>query len=150
MAVNKVDINGETVVDLTSDTVSASTLAKGVVAHDATGAKIVGTMVGCHIYAEINPALQAYNEPFSWEIKASTHKLDSSNLAVFVYDKNGAQVLCDVVVDNVGNVVIKVDKTIGVTNVEIEGRYDLSAGELKTIIIGNATTLEMGGGSVVG
>lgn len=146
MAVNKVDINGETVVDLTSDTVSASTLAKGVVAHDATGAKIVGTMVGCHIYAETNPALSAYNKSLSWEIKASTHKLDSSDLAVFVYNKNGAQVLCDVTVDNAGNVVITLDRTIGVADAELDGVYNLSAGELKTIIIGNATSLETGGG----
>lgn len=46
MAVNKVDINGETVIDLTSDTVSAATLAAGVTAHDASGEEITGTMVG--------------------------------------------------------------------------------------------------------
>lgn len=143
--VNKVDLNGVTVLDLTSDTVSPSTLAKGVVAHDATGAKIVGTMVGCHIYAETNPALSAFNDPLSWEIKASTHKLDPSDLAVLVYDNNGAQVLCDVVVDNDGNVVIQIDRTVGVANAELEGEYNLSAGELKTIIIGNATSLETGG-----
>ena len=44
MAVNHVIINGETVVDLRNDTVSADKLLKGVTAHDKTGAAITGTM----------------------------------------------------------------------------------------------------------
>ena len=44
MAVNHVIINGETVVDLRNDTVSAGKLLKGVTAHDKTGVKITGTM----------------------------------------------------------------------------------------------------------
>ncbi len=44
MAVNKVVFGGETVVDLTMDTVTPATLAKGITAHDKTGAAIVGTM----------------------------------------------------------------------------------------------------------
>lgn len=45
MAVNKVTYGGETLIDLTGDTVTADTLAEGVTAHDASGAEIVGTMV---------------------------------------------------------------------------------------------------------
>lgn len=45
MAVNKVVINDEVQLDLTSDTVTAATLLQGVTAHDATGAPIVGTYV---------------------------------------------------------------------------------------------------------
>lgn len=44
MAVNKVVYNGETLVDLTNDTVAPETLAEGVTAHDKSGAVIVGTM----------------------------------------------------------------------------------------------------------
>ena len=44
MAVNHVIINGETVVDLRNDTVSADKLLKGATAHDKTGAAITGTM----------------------------------------------------------------------------------------------------------
>ena len=48
MAVNKVVMNTangeETLIDLTGDTVTADTLAEGVTAHDASGARIVGTM----------------------------------------------------------------------------------------------------------
>lgn len=45
MAVNKVIFGGETVVDLTTDTVTPETLAEGVTAHDKAGNAIVGTMV---------------------------------------------------------------------------------------------------------
>ena len=44
MAVNKVDVNGATVLDLTQDSVTPETLKKGETAHDASGALIVGTM----------------------------------------------------------------------------------------------------------
>lgn len=46
MGVNKVDLaNGETLIDLTKDTITPQTLEKGVTAHDARGEPIVGTMV---------------------------------------------------------------------------------------------------------
>lgn len=45
MAVNKVDINGATVIDLTGDSVTPETLLQGATAHDASGATITGTMV---------------------------------------------------------------------------------------------------------
>lgn len=44
MAANKVAINGKTILDLTQDTVTPATLAKGVTAHDKSGAQITGTM----------------------------------------------------------------------------------------------------------
>ena len=37
MHANKVEINGETIIDLTSDTITADKLAKGYTAHDKTG-----------------------------------------------------------------------------------------------------------------
>lgn len=42
MAVNKVEINGKSVLDLTGDTVTKGTLMKGTTAHNAAGVKIVG------------------------------------------------------------------------------------------------------------
>lgn len=41
--VNKVVVNGSTIFDLTGVTVTPETLAKGVIAHDKSGEKIVGT-----------------------------------------------------------------------------------------------------------
>ena len=43
MAVNKVIYGGNTLIDLTSDTITASDLASGVTAHDKSGAVITGT-----------------------------------------------------------------------------------------------------------
>ena len=43
MAVNKVDVNGSTVLDLTSDSVTPETLTKGATAHNAAGEQITGT-----------------------------------------------------------------------------------------------------------
>nr|DAH16147.1 MAG TPA: hypothetical protein [Caudoviricetes sp.] len=44
MAVNKIVIDNEIKIDLTADTVTPSTLASGITAHDKTGAIITGTM----------------------------------------------------------------------------------------------------------
>lgn len=44
---NKIQLSdGTTLIDLTSDTVTAANLAQGVTAHDASGAPITGTMSG--------------------------------------------------------------------------------------------------------
>lgn len=40
---NKVVINGQTIIDLTADTITADKLAEGVTAHDKSGAPITGT-----------------------------------------------------------------------------------------------------------
>ena len=44
MGVSKVEFAGNTLIDLTGDTVTPETLAEGVTAHDATGALITGVM----------------------------------------------------------------------------------------------------------
>ena len=40
---NKIIVNGRTLIDLTSDTITAADLAEGVTAHDKSGATITGT-----------------------------------------------------------------------------------------------------------
>lgn len=52
MGVNKVVVGDEVKLDLTSDTVTMSTLPKGITAHDATGTPITGA-------AEFAPAKHA-------------------------------------------------------------------------------------------
>lgn len=42
--INKVIVNGETKLDLTSDTVTASSLLAGVTAHDKSGALVIGSL----------------------------------------------------------------------------------------------------------
>lgn len=44
MGVGKVVFGGRTLVDLTADTVSASSLRKGATAHDAKGNRVTGTL----------------------------------------------------------------------------------------------------------
>lgn len=44
MAVNKVVFGGETLVDLTADTVTADKMLSGTTAHDKSGAKVTGTI----------------------------------------------------------------------------------------------------------
>ena len=46
MAVNKVVLGEDTLIDLTADTVSADKLSKGITAHNMAGEAIVGTMEG--------------------------------------------------------------------------------------------------------
>lgn len=59
MAVNKVIYGGNTLVDLTSDTVTANDLAEGITATAADGKKVVGVMQKGEIasYDEIDNAL---------------------------------------------------------------------------------------------
>ena len=52
MGVNKVVFGDETLVDLTSDTVTPDTLVKGATAHDASGERITGTYEGEDVSAE--------------------------------------------------------------------------------------------------
>ena len=46
MAVNKVNFGGNTLIDLTNDTVAVDTLLKGITAHNAAGELITGTFEG--------------------------------------------------------------------------------------------------------
>ena len=43
--VNQVIINGETVLDLTNDTVTSAKLVEGATAHSRNGASITGTLI---------------------------------------------------------------------------------------------------------
>lgn len=56
MAVNKVEYGGNTLIDLTSDTVTPETLAAGVTAHDARGVTIMGTMSNSTLYGTCDTA----------------------------------------------------------------------------------------------
>lgn len=50
MAINKIDFAGNTLIDLTSDTVTADTLSEGVVAHGADGEVVTGTLKVTGVY----------------------------------------------------------------------------------------------------
>lgn len=77
MAVNKVVLGEDTLIDLTGDTVSADKLSKGVTAHNMAGEPIVGTMEagGGKVYTFTN-GLTETDGTVSWDlndrIKAGT------------------------------------------------------------------------------
>lgn len=71
MGVNKVEYGGETLIDLSKDSVTPETLAEGTTAHDASGEPIVGTM-------SLNKVTDlkgfTYNIPSGWEAVAGYGK----------------------------------------------------------------------------
>ena len=89
MAVNKVEIGGETVLDLTGDTVTSDNLAYGITAHGANGEVIVGTKKFCRIYSTTNPALTASAGAFTWTVPATDHGFTSKVLGISLYDSEG-------------------------------------------------------------
>ena len=44
MAINRVEYNGRVLIDLNEDTVTEDNLLEGIIAHDASGNQIVGTI----------------------------------------------------------------------------------------------------------
>lgn len=72
---NRVDFNGQTLIDLTNDTVTPETLLSGVTAHDASGATIVGTSNVSGMIAE----------PFSESAAYSVGDLVTYNNALYCF-----------------------------------------------------------------
>lgn len=62
MAVNKVVYSGQTLIDLSFDTVTPETLAEGVTAHDKSGNPIVGTMQPQTAPEDLNAVLTEQEE----------------------------------------------------------------------------------------
>ena len=87
MSVNKVVYDGSTLIDLTNDSVTPGVLLKGVTAHDASGAKIVGTAVGGLTQEEVEAIVLAHSHSEATETAnglmsaADKTKLNYSNIA---------------------------------------------------------------------
>ncbi len=64
MAVNKVEVNGETVLDLSQDSVTPEQLAQGATAHNAAGEQITGTYTA--------PVTSVNGQTGDVEVKVST------------------------------------------------------------------------------
>ncbi len=121
MAVNKVEIDGETALDLTSDTVTSDNLAYGITAHGANGEVIVGTRKFCRIYSTTNPALTASADAFTWTVPAADHRFTSKVLGISLYDSEGQMVFTSVMIDSSYNIVVSMyDETV--TTIEA-GKY---------------------------
>lgn len=140
--VNKVDLNGVTVLDLTSDTVTPETLLVGTTAHNAKGEIITGTLVPCTVYSAESPAATTSNSDrtFTWEIPSTEHGFKSKNLVVSVYLSTGEQIQCDVTISDTFTVALTaVYSSEIVTRV---GDVTIPAGYLRAVIIGPVETPE--------
>ena len=60
MAYNKVTYFGATLIDLTSDSVTADVLEKGSTAHDKAGAKVAGTLSRKRVFTNKSVAASAF------------------------------------------------------------------------------------------
>lgn len=127
MSVNKVEIGGETVLDLTSDTVTSDNLAYGITAHGANGEVIVGTRKFCRIYSTTNPALTASAGTFIWTVPATDHGFTSKVLGISLYDSEGQMVFTSVTIDSSYNIVVSMYNETVAT---------IEAGEYMIVVVG--------------
>lgn len=138
--VNKVILGSDTVLDLTSDTVTPETLLVGTTAHNAKGEIITGTLVPCTVYSAESPAATTSNldRTFTWEIPSTEHGFKSKNLVVSVYLSTGEQIQCDVTISDTFTVALT-----AVYSSEIltrAGDVSIPAGYLRAVIIGPVET----------
>lgn len=140
--VNKVDLNGVTVLDLTSDTVTPETLLLGTTAHNAKGEIITGTLVPCTVYSAESPAATTSNSDrtFTWEIPSTEHGFKSKNLVVSVYLSTGEQIQCDVTISDTFTVALTAVYSSEI--VTRAGDVTIPAGYLRAVIIGPVETPE--------
>lgn len=138
--INKVVLGSDTVLDLTSDTVSPETLLVGTTAHNAKGEIITGTLVPCTVYSAENP--EAFGDDygyFTWTIPASDHGFSSNNVLVSIYKSTGEQVLGDVKVsptDYSVTVGLYYDMSISTYALRAPSGTNIPAREFRVIIIG--------------
>lgn len=134
--VNKVILGSDTVLDLTSDTVTPETLLVGTTAHNAKGEIITGTLVPCTVYSAENPMVSRDSQGYStWTISASDHGFTSNKLIVSVYKSTGEQVLCDVEVSPTDYSV-----TIGLYYDASTSTTHVPEGEFRIVIMGPVET----------
>lgn len=86
MAYNKIVLKGQTLIDLTSDTVTPDTLVVGATAHDKTGAPIVGTMSGGGGGTGANTKYGATIDTFLGDVDASGVLQAPTGQADLVFD----------------------------------------------------------------
>lgn len=139
--INKVVLGSDTVLDLTSDTVTPETLLVGTTAHNAKGETITGTLVPCTVYSAENPKTLGDDcGYFSWTISAADHGFSSNKIVVSIYKSTGEQVLCDVKVSSTDySVTVGLYYDTGISTYAPSG-INVPAGEFRAVIIGPVET----------
>ena len=143
--VNKVVLGSDTVLDLTSDTVTPETLLLGTTAHNAKGEIITGTLVPCTVYSAESPALDGTTSnsdtTFTWDIPSTEHGFNSKNLIVSVYLSTGEQIQCDVTISDTFTVTLTAVYNPEIVTRAGGGMYvSIPAGYLRAVIIGPVET----------
>lgn len=143
--VNKVVLGSDTVLDLTSDTVTPETLLVGTTAHNAKGEIITGTLVPCTVYSAESPALEGTTlnnvTTFTWDIPSTEHGFNSKNLIVSVYLSTGEQIQCDVTISDTFTVTLTAVYNSEIVTRAGGGMYvSIPAGYLRAVIIGPVET----------
>lgn len=138
--VNKVVLGSDTVLDLTSDTVTPETLLLGTTAHNAKGEIITGMLVPCTVYSAESPSTTTSNSDrtFTWQILSTEHGFKSKNLVVSVYLSTGEQIQCDVTISDTFTVALTAVYSSEI--VTRAGDVTIPAGYLRAVIIGPVET----------
>ena len=89
VAINKVTFGGNTLIDISGDTVTASTLLSGYTAHDASGTQITGQAAG---------SLPTYTGATTVTPTESTQTLSTANTSVL------ANITVNPIPDNYGRI----------------------------------------------
>ena len=143
--VNKVDLNGVTVLALTADTVTPETLLVGTTAHNAKGETITGTLVPCTVYSAESPAMDGTTSnsdtTFTWDIPSTEHGFNSKNLIVSVYLSTGEKIQGDVTISDTFTVTLTAVYNSEIVTRAGGGMYvSIPAGYLRAVIIGPVET----------
>ena len=113
MAISKVVYDGNTLIDLTSDSVNASNLSKGTTAHNAAGEQIVGTFEQAQSdwnQNDENAVDYVKNRPFYTKNPVETVFVEERTLSF-----------------------TEVDPGVGIYTSDFEGAYSFIAGETYTV-----------------
>ena len=130
----KVTLNGTTLIDLTSDSVTASALTSGVTAHDSSGALVTGT-IPVKTSADITVAGPTVSVPSGYYSAAV-----STTIAYGSYKSNDSISVTPGIIINSNNGLIQssVNVTSNRVPVNSAGYFDNTLG-LKTVVAGSSS-----------
>ena len=151
MAVNKVVLGEDTLIDLTGDTVSADKLSKGVTAHDMAGEPIVGTMeAGGGKEYTFTDGLTETNGTVKWDLNDRI-KAGSGNYTIILGEPNSSTIS-----SGTDNIIKGYEKVTGNSNIvlgwnnDVSGQSNLIKGEgnsvytQNNIVLSNSNKINVG------
>ena len=122
MATNKVVYNGKTLIDLSSDTVAASTLVEGITAHNKSGSVITGTCI------------DSYAGKYVWKIySGKIWDVTDENLGRTRPSDMDSARYCQMIESNDGYLVLKEGSTTGDLSWYSYKKSDINSSEVKSV-----------------